>query len=147
MRRAAALLCLFLLCGCGKEDDAWLGYAEGDNAFVAAPQAGWVAHMRVRRGDAVKVGDILFALDDTSQTSARDQAVATIAMTEGQMREAEANLVLTQKELVRQSGLLRANRPTRAPFVANPIARRLPMPRPAPVISTGTVLKECTPSR
>jgi len=109
MRRAAALLCLFLLCGCGKEDDAWLGYAEGDNAFVAAPQAGWVAHMRVRRGDAVKVGDILFALDDTSQTSARDQAVATIAMTEGQMREAEANLVLTQKELVRQSGLLRAN--------------------------------------
>lgn len=113
MTRFAMLISLLLLFGCSKTDDAWLGYAEGDNAFVAAPQAGWVAHMRVARGDAVKVGDILFALDDTSQTAARDQAEAAISMAEGQMREAEANLVLTQKELVRQSGLLRANAGTK----------------------------------
>ena len=113
MTRFAVLLCLTLLCACSKEDDAWLGYAEGDNAFVAAPQAGWVAHMRVQRGDAVKVGDVLFALDDTSQASARDQAEAAIALAEGQMGEARANLVLTQKELVRQSGLLRAHAGTK----------------------------------
>jgi len=113
MKKHALFLCLLVLAGCSKQNDDWLGYAEGDNAFVAAPQAGWVAHMRVRRGDAVKVGDILFALDDTSQASARDQAEAAIALAEGQMREAEANLVLTQKELVRQSGLLRANAGTK----------------------------------
>jgi HlyD family secretion protein len=113
MKQVVALVCLLLLCGCSKKDDAWLGYAEGDNAFVAAPQAGWVAHMRVRRGDAVKIGDILFALDDTSQTAARDQAEAAISMAEGQMREAEANLALTQKELIRQSGLLRAHAGTK----------------------------------
>src|SRR5579872_1644159 len=42
------------------------------------------------------------------------------------------------------SGLLRASSPTRAPLVAKPMASRLPIPRPAPVISTVTVLKECT---
>jgi HlyD family secretion protein len=113
MKKVTLLACTLMICACSKEDDAWLGYAEGDNAFIAAPQAGWVAHMRVRRGDAVKVGDILFALDDTSQTAARDQAEAAISMAEGQMREAEANLALTQKELVRQSGLLRANAGTK----------------------------------
>lgn len=118
MRRLAGLVCLCLLLGCSKKDDGWLGYAEGDNAFVAAPQAGWVAHMRARRGDNVKVGDVLFTLDDTSQTAARDQAEAAIAMAEGQMREAEANLVLTQKELVRQSGLLRASAGTKQNYDA-----------------------------
>src|SRR6185295_9955364 len=42
------------------------------------------------------------------------------------------------------SGLLRASRPTRAPAAAKPIAKRLPMPRPAPVTSTGLLLKDCT---
>src|SRR5579864_4552465 len=43
------------------------------------------------------------------------------------------------------SALLRTSRPTLAPLAANPIANRLPIPRPAPVTSTGTVLKDCTP--
>lgn len=109
MRRALAFAFLLLLAGCGKDDDdAWLGYAVGDNAFVAAPQAGWVARLGVQRGDVVKVGQLLFALDDVSQASARDQAIATLDQMAGQMREAEANLDLTHRELIRQSGLLRA---------------------------------------
>jgi len=108
MKRALLAGLIFLLAACGKEDDAaWLGYAEGDNAFVAAPLAGWLAKVAVRRGDAVKTGDLLFTLDDTSQAAARDQALAAIALAEGQMREADASLALTQKELVRQSGLVR----------------------------------------
>ena len=106
MKRTILLLCLFL-CGCGqKEGSAWLGYAEGEDAFIAAPQAGWMARIAVRRGDAVKTGDLLFTLDDTNQASARDQANAAIAVAQGQLVAAKANLVLMQKELVRQAHLL-----------------------------------------
>ncbi len=109
MKRALLSVCLLVLAGCGKDDQsAWLGYAVGDTAFVAAPQAGWVARLGVQRGDVVKDGQLLFALDDVSQTSARDQAIATFAQMVGQMREAEANMDLTHRELIRQSGLLRA---------------------------------------
>jgi HlyD family secretion protein len=106
--RCAVVFCL-LLAACGKSDNhAWLGYAEGDTAFVAAPQAGWVSNLRVERGAVVKQGDLLFTLDDTNQTAARDQAKAAIAQAEGQMGQAQASLVLSKKELIRQSGLLRS---------------------------------------
>jgi HlyD family secretion protein len=106
MKRVLLALCL-LLAGCGqKEDTAWLGYVEGESAFIAAPQAGWVARVAVRRGDWVKRGDLLFALDDTNQAAARDQATAAIGVAQGQLVAAKANLVLTQKELVRQANLL-----------------------------------------
>ena len=109
MKKYLVLIALLGLCGCGQNDNhAWLGYAEGDTAFVAAPQAGWVANLRVERGADVKSGDLLFSLDDTNQVSARDQAKAAIAQAQGQMGQAQASLALAQKELVRQSGLLRA---------------------------------------
>jgi len=100
---------IVLLAGCSKSDDGtWLGYAEGDYAFVAAPTAGWVTSVAVNRGSVVKQGDLLFTLDATNQTATRDQARAAIAQAEGQMGQAQANLELTQKELVRQAGLLRS---------------------------------------
>lgn len=109
MRKFFALAALIGLCGCGQNDNgAWLGYAEGDTVFVAAPQAGWVANLRVERGADVKVGDLLFSLDDTYQAAARDQARAAIAQAQGQMGQAQASLALAQKEMVRQSGLLHA---------------------------------------
>ena len=104
------LLFAFLLAGCGQaNDDGWLGYAEGDYAFVAAPLSGWVTSVAVNRGDWVKNGEKLFALDDTSQIAARDSATAVIAQAQGQMAQADANLDLAKKELTRQEGLLRAS--------------------------------------
>ncbi len=108
MKRMFIILCL-LLAACGdKQDDAWLGYAEGDNAFIAAPQAGWLARVTVRRGDAVKTGDLLFTLDDTAQAATRDSAIASIALAEGARAQAAANLALTKTELARQARLLAA---------------------------------------
>jgi HlyD family secretion protein len=103
------ILALLLLTGCTKQDDhAWLGYAEGDTAFVAAPQAGWVANLKVERGAEVKDGALLFTLDDTAQAASRDQAKAQIAQAQGQMGQARASLALARKEYVRQQALLRA---------------------------------------
>jgi HlyD family secretion protein len=108
--RLFGLALIVLLAGCSKSDDsAWLGYAEGDYAFVSAPLAGWVTSVKVQRGDWVKNGDLLFTLDDPSQVAARDSALAAIAQAQGQMAQAEANLDLAKKQLVRQEGLLRAN--------------------------------------
>jgi len=109
MRKSLAAILLFVLAGCGGNDDhAWLGYAEGDTAFVAAPQAGWVANLHVERGAQVRTGDRLFTLDDTAQAAARDQAEAQIAQAQGQMGQARASLDLAAKELARQQGLLRS---------------------------------------
>ncbi|MBU6297075.1 MAG: efflux RND transporter periplasmic adaptor subunit [Alphaproteobacteria bacterium] len=109
MKRLSLALVL-LLAGCGQHNDhAWLGYAEGDYAFISAPQAGWVTNVAVGRGAWVKKGDLLFALDDTSQIAARDSAQAAIAQAEGQMGQAQASLDLARKELTRQEGLLHAS--------------------------------------
>ncbi|HEY5337861.1 MAG TPA: efflux RND transporter periplasmic adaptor subunit [Rhizomicrobium sp.] len=109
MKRISILL-LLLLCACGKSgDSAWLGYGEGDNAFIGAPQPGWVTHMYVQRGQAVQRGDLLFVLDDTHERAARDQAAATLAQMQAALTQQQANLDYNQKQLGRQSGLARAN--------------------------------------
>ena len=79
MKRLTLLL-LILLSACSKKpDDAWLGYGEGDNAFISAPQPGWVTEMKVERGTVVHRGDFLFVLDNTHEEAARDQAIAALA--------------------------------------------------------------------
>lgn len=97
-----------LLFGCEKPHEGkWLGYAEGDVAYVAAPTSGWVTDLKVERGALVKNGDALFTLDDTSQAAARDQAQAQIAQAQGQIVQAEASLDLARRQLDRQKGLMR----------------------------------------
>ena len=103
-------ICALALAACGNnEPQGWLGYAEGDNAFISAPQPGWVAHLAVERGTQVKRGQLLFTLDDTREQAAREQAAAVIPQMKAQIAQAEANLVLMQKNLVRQQGLARQN--------------------------------------
>jgi HlyD family secretion protein len=116
MKRLALLLCL-ALAGCDQpKDHPWLGYAEGEDAFIAAPQAGWVAHLNVKRGDWVKAGDSLFTLDDIAQASQRDQAEAAIAVAQSQRSAAAADLDLKRKELTRQAHLLAAGAGTRQSY-------------------------------
>jgi HlyD family secretion protein len=116
MKRFAPAL-LLLLAACGQsEDHPWLGYVDGEDAFIAAPQAGWLARVNVHRGDQVKTGDLLFTLDNPNQTASRDQAEAAIALAQSQRVAAEANLALTQKELARQANLLREGAGTKQAF-------------------------------
>ena len=113
MRWTLALFALFLLAACGqKQDDAWLGYAEGDRALIAAPQPGWVESMKMERGRTVRRGDVLFVLDDTREAAGRDQAAASLEAARGALAQArsslaqeEANLAYTRTELGRQDRL------------------------------------------
>ncbi len=110
-----ALLLLLTLAACGKSGpQPWLGYAEGEDAFVSAPVPGWVEKMAVTRGQEVKHGDLLFVLDDTQARAARDQAAANLADIKAQMRQNDATIAYSSKELTRQSALVRANAGTQA---------------------------------
>lgn len=109
MKRAAVLLAL-LLCACSeKQDNAWLGYGEGDYAFVSAPQAGWMKQLAVERGQTVHKGDLLFTLDTPEQQASHDQAVAALDQAKASLVQEKANHNYMQTELARQNRLMRAN--------------------------------------
>jgi HlyD family secretion protein len=102
------LFCVLLLSACTRPtDNGWLGYAEGETAMIAAPSAGWVSGMTIKRGDSVTKGQTLFRLDDIRQEAAANIAKASLEAANAQIAEARATLALTQKELARQTNLVR----------------------------------------
>jgi HlyD family secretion protein len=110
-----ALAALLLLGACGQSaPEPWLGYAEGEDAFIGAPQPGWVSSIAVQRGDAVKKGEVLFTLDDTQQVAQRDQAKAALAAAEAQYQQLKAQLAYATKDLRRQTRLVHASAGTQA---------------------------------
>jgi HlyD family secretion protein len=112
--RRLCLVSLFLLAGCSKEDDGvWLGYAEADYVYVAAPAAGWVTKLDAERGAQIAAGTALFTLDTDNQTAARDQAEAAINEAEGQLAAAVSSRDLSAKELKRQKALFKSNATTK----------------------------------
>jgi HlyD family secretion protein len=94
MRAAGALILLLLLGSCSDPSkNRFQGYVEGEFVYVASPLAGTLESLHVRRGDQVKAGDPLFALDETPEKAAREQI--------------EAALVLSEAEYARQDKLVR----------------------------------------
>jgi len=89
--RSALLLTLALLAGCNKPPaDRVQGYVEGEFVYVASPLSGQLDTLSVERGVQVKAGSSLFALDNTLETAARDEADRHLA-------EARANLADARK--------------------------------------------------
>ena len=73
--------------------DRFQGYVEGEFVYVASPLGRPIGSLIGARGQQVKTGDPLFALDETAEKAARDQA--------------QAALVLSEAEFTRQEKLLR----------------------------------------
>ncbi|MCB1906133.1 MAG: HlyD family efflux transporter periplasmic adaptor subunit [Rhodocyclaceae bacterium] len=65
-------------------DDGYHGYIEGEYTYVSAPFAGYLAELKVARGQPVTAGQLLFVLDAEPQahTLAEAEAVAQAARAE-----------------------------------------------------------------
>ncbi|MGE5094619.1 MAG: HlyD family secretion protein [Betaproteobacteria bacterium] len=126
MRRAAALLVLLLVAGCGPRGPvAWQGYVEGEFVRVAAPFAGTLVRLDVQRGQSVAPGAPLFALEAENEEAGRREAVerarraqaqvedlksgkrpSEIAAVQAQLAQAQAALAFSEKELARHQDLV-----------------------------------------
>src|SRR5450830_832994 len=79
------------IAACGAKNGAtYQGYAEGEYVRVAAPFAGNLQLLQVKRGSEVKAGDPLFTLEQENEAAARREA-------EERLRNAEAQLANLKK--------------------------------------------------
>ncbi|WP_235835240.1 HlyD family secretion protein [Piscinibacter terrae] len=124
-RTVVALTVMTLVACTHKEPAGWSGYVEGDYVYVSSPVGGTLQSLAVRRGQAVDAGAPLFLLESGSETAAREEAAARlagaqaqaanatkgrrpdeIAVTEAQLKQAQAEAQRASTELTRQQQLL-----------------------------------------
>ena len=127
---AAALVALLGLSTCDPPNERVLqGWVEADFIFVSPDEQGRVEALKVREGDEVKKGEVLFSLDDNLQESdllvkktavsnaqqAFDRATELLSVASGTrkayddaeaaLRQAKANLDWSQTRLSRRNGV------------------------------------------
>jgi HlyD family secretion protein len=125
MSRLLLIAPLLLLSACGGSDDhAFQGYVEGEFVNVSAAVAGTLDELKVRRGDQVTPGELLFVLDDDPQAAAKTEAAARLAQSrstladltkgrrpseiksiEAQLEQAQVAMTLSERELGRVTQL------------------------------------------
>ncbi len=77
-----------LLAGCDQPPkDVWQGYVEAEYTYVAPLDAGRIVALNVARGDQVKAGQIVFAVENDAELAARDQAQADLAQAESDLAD------------------------------------------------------------
>jgi HlyD family secretion protein len=121
-----SLVVLYVLTGCSSENpDRVQGYVEGEYVYVASPLGGALELLRVARGNQVKEGDPLFALESAREMAARDEAKrrlvqaranledakkgrrpSEIQSLEAQLKQARAALIFSEKEFDRHENLV-----------------------------------------
>jgi HlyD family secretion protein len=75
-----------LAAGCAKNSPgSFQGYVEGEYVYVAAPLGGALTRLAVARGDSVKAGQLLFALDREPEAAALAQAEKNLAQAQAQL--------------------------------------------------------------
>ena len=94
VRALVSVVCLSLailfIGGCSDSpQDRFQGYVEGEFVYVASPLAGQLDSLQVRRGDQIKTGDPLFALDETAEKAALDMARAALVLSEAEFGRQE----------------------------------------------------------
>ncbi len=80
LRVMTALFVVATLSGCkDSRDPGFQGWVEADMIFVSPDETGRVTKLNVREGDEVKVGDLLYTVDDDLQQADLNQNNATLA--------------------------------------------------------------------
>lgn len=86
--RSALLVIALLLGACERRDPGLLsGYVEAEPARIAAPTAGRLISLQVRRGDEVKAGAPLFVLEQDNEAAGLRAAQARVAQAEAQVND------------------------------------------------------------
>jgi HlyD family secretion protein len=71
-----ALLAALVGCGASNREAPLSGYAEAELLYLASSSAGTLLAVNVKRGDAVKAGQVLYQLDSDAEALSRDAAQA-----------------------------------------------------------------------
>ncbi|SHI82672.1 HlyD family secretion protein [Malonomonas rubra DSM 5091] len=120
---------LVSLAGCQGQDETYFqGYAEGDFVLVAAPLAGQLETLAVRKGDQVEQGAELFVLEHAREKTAvaiaeqdllraqsqladlrKGQRPSELQALAAQLEKARAALELSEKEFARRQRLVETN--------------------------------------
>jgi HlyD family secretion protein len=77
-----------LLSACSRQDhNAYQGYVEGEFVYLASSQSGQLAELPVTRGQTIKSGAPLFALESTDEYAALQQAQQQLAAARAQLAD------------------------------------------------------------
>ncbi|MCA1455375.1 efflux RND transporter periplasmic adaptor subunit [Bradyrhizobium sp. BRP22] len=80
IRMLVAVALAAVLAACQeRRDPGFQGWVEADMIFVSPDESGRVVKLNVREGDEVKVGDLLYSVDDDLQQADLNQNKATLA--------------------------------------------------------------------
>ena len=84
----ASSLFLVLSSGCKPSaPSTWQGYAEGEFIYVASPLAGKLETLQASRGIRVEAGSVLFKLETTLESAARDEAAARLKQSRSRLED------------------------------------------------------------
>jgi HlyD family secretion protein len=109
MKYFVPLLLLLFVAACKPEAKTFNGYVEGEYLYIAPTTAGLLQTLSVARGQQVKAGDDLFAIDKTNLK-------ATLTSAESEVAEAKANLESAEKEYNRARELLPSGGASKSDF-------------------------------
>jgi HlyD family secretion protein len=98
MRRITPIIILLLIAGAAywyrgiwlgapERQDVFLGYVEADNMMIAPILGGRLVAAPPKKGETVKQGDVLFALDDEAQNLALVSAEASYAVAQNNLAD------------------------------------------------------------
>lgn len=90
-RASLTIILLAILAACTKApNDSWQGYIEGESMLLASPYAGQLQKLYVHRGDQVKAGEPVFALEQENERAARLEAEARLEATQARLENLKA---------------------------------------------------------
>jgi HlyD family secretion protein len=103
---AAIALAFALITGCSRyPENVFQGYVEGEYVYVASPLGGTLTNLAVARGDQVKSGQLLFALERGSEADALKSAQLNLTQAEASLKLSES-VLSRRKELRSNNGVI-----------------------------------------
>ncbi len=87
--------------GDSRETGVRQGYVEGEFALMAAPAAGQLARLQVRRGDQVQAGTPLFTLEQANEQAARNESAERLRAAQERLANLRAGRRAPEQEAVR----------------------------------------------